>query len=236
MSIWYARIKQGINKKLVLMGSISVLILGGCVGEQVALPQDSQIHNQTSPKNKHTPLSTQQKPLPATIQESNQKPSYSQAALEKIVGEQSTGEVRDNGRTFRAEITYKPGTKIKHGKEVLYYLNGTMAQRAFYVDGKKEDVFEIFSEKGILIYQAHYSAGQLNGLCRMFDVANGNIKSEMNFVRGIQEGQTNIYNTAGKLWYQLQYKQGKKEGVAKEFDENGRVVREVRYANDKEIK
>ncbi len=36
--------------------------------------------------------------------------------------------------------------------------------------------------------------------------------------------------------YQLQYKQGKKEGIAKELDSNGKVVREVRYVNDKEIK
>ncbi len=236
MDIWCSRIKHSVCQKLVLIGVISALVLGGCVGEQVALPQDSQIQNQSSTKNKHTSLSTQQKTSIPKIQQSNQKPHYSQAKLENITGEQSTEEVQDNGRTFKAEITYKPGTKIKHGKETLYYLNGTMAQRAFYVEGKREGIFELFSQKGILIYQAYYSAGQLHGLCRIFDVANGNIQSEMNFVNGVQEGQMNIYDTSGKLWYQLQYKQGKKEGIAKELDSNGKVVREVRYVNDKEIK
>ena len=59
----------------------------------------------------------------------------------------------------------------------------------------------------------------------------------MNFAYGLQEGQMNIYDIKnGKLWHQLHYKQGKKEGKAVGFDESGKIVREVFYNQDMEIK
>ena len=138
-------------------------------------------------------------------------------------------------RTYQAVITYKPGTKIKHGKETLYYLDGALAQVAFYVDGKREGLYQIFSQRGVLIYEAYYNGGVLHGLCRLFDVKNGSLRSEMNFVYGTQEGEMKIYDTSGALWHSIEYKNGKKNGIAKEFDENGKIVREVIYRDDIEI-
>lgn len=160
---------------------------------------------------------------------------YSQQELESITGEHSQEEVIENGQIFKALITYKPGTKIKHGKEVLYYPNDAIAQNAFYVDGQKEGIVQIFTQKGVLIYEAIYLNDKLHGLCRMFDVRSGKLRSEMNFAHGVQDGTMNIYSTDGKLWHQLYYKAGKKEGVAKEFDKNGKVILERFYKNGNEI-
>ena len=175
---------------------------------------------------------------PLSPQESQtHKKAYTQEMLENITGEEKNEQIQEDGRTYNAQITYKNGTKIKHGKEILYYLDGGVAQRAFYVDGKREGLFQMFSQKGVLIYEAHYRNGLLHGPCRLFDVASGKIKSEMNFAYGLQEGQMNIYDIKnGKLWHQLHYKQGKKEGRAVEFDESGKIVREVFYSQDMEIK
>lgn len=160
---------------------------------------------------------------------------YSQQELESITGEHSQEEVIENGQIFKALITYKPGTKIKHGKEVLYYPNNAIAQNTFYVDGQKEGIVQIFTQKGVLIYEAIYLNDKLHGLCRMFDVRSGKLRSEMNFAHGVQDGVMNIYSTDGKLWHQLYYKAGKKEGMAKEFDKNGKVILERFYKNGNEI-
>lgn len=165
------------------------------------------------------------------------KKAYTQEMLENITGQESKEQVQEDGRTYNAHITYKNGTKIKHGKEILYYLNGGVAQKAFYVDGKREGLFQMFSQKGVLIYEAYYRNGLLHGPCKLFDVTSGKIKSEMNFAYGLQEGQMNIYDVKnGKLWHQLYYKQGKKEGKAVEFDESGKIVREIFYRDDMEIR
>lgn len=161
--------------------------------------------------------------------------SYSQQDLENITGDQSQEEVIKNGQTYQASITYKPGTKIKHGKEVLYHPNRTIAQILFYVDGQKEGRIQIFSQRGVLVYEAFYVNGKLHGICKMFDVKSGKLKTEMNFADNLQDGVMNIYNVHGKLWHQLIYKQGKKEGVAKEFDENGKVISQRFFKNDNEV-
>lgn len=170
-------------------------------------------------------------------QDSQSTKKYTQEMLENITGEERNEQVEEDGRTYNAHITYKNGTKIKHGKEILYYLDGGVAQRAFYIDGKKEGLFQMFSQKGVLIYEAYYRNGLLHGPCKLFDVASGKIKSEMNFAYGLQVGQMNIYDIkSGKLWHQLHYKQGKKDGKAVEFDESGKIVREVFYRDDIEIR
>lgn len=148
---------------------------------------------------------------------------------------ESDEEVQEDGQTYRAHISYKKGSRIKHGREILYYLNGTIAKQSFYLNGRLEGKVEIFSQKGVLIYEAHYRAGQLNGLCKIYDVASGRLKSEMNFKNGLQEGQMSVYDSSGKLWHRLEYKQGKRDGIAIEYDDSGKILRQTRYIDDKEV-
>ncbi len=249
----------------IIAGSIALCVLYGCMEQEPSIAQGNEVQPQVAyPANSHTSKTKTTKPrvssssravpnkvtpriAPAIRQKDMSQQNaedtlgskdtpYTQNILEEISGEQNNEEVEEDGRAYRAVITYKPGTKIKHGKETLYYLDGGVAQIAFYVDGKKEGLYQIFSQKGVLIYEAHYSAGVLHGLCRLFDITNGNLKSEMNFVDGLQDGEMKIYDTSGLPWHSLQYKDGKKEGIAKEFDEQGKVIREVMYRDDKEIK
>ena len=237
--------EQSIRWIQIIIGGALLCGLCACV-EQEPIPSTSQLPmdtNDTKPKeNTKTSPSTKDKTGTNTTANINTRPisqaemSNRQNTLETISGEQSTEKVEDNGRTYRAVIIYKPGTKIKHGKETLYYLDGGVAQVAFYVDDKREGLYQIFSQKGVLVYEAYYRAGRLNGLCRLFDAGNGKLRSEMNFVDDVLEGEMKIYDTSGALWYILEYKNGKKDGIAKEFDEKGRAIREVPYRNDEEIK
>lgn len=205
--------------------------------KQVVKPQPNiksknNLSSHMIPNKVATPKDTQPNPKDINLKNDG---VYPQSMLETISGEQSQEEVQEDGRTYQAVITYKPGTKIKHGKETLYYLDGALAQVAFYVDGKREGLYQIFSQRGVLIYEAYYNGGVLHGLCRLFDVKNGSLRSEMNFVYGTQEGEMKIYDTSGALWHSIEYKNGKKNGIAKEFDENGKIVREVIYRDDIEI-
>ncbi len=189
-----------------------------------------QEHKKTPDSTKALESSTKKTSKPADTDS-----KYTQNMLENINGEQRKEEVEEDGHTYEAIITYKPDTKIKHGKETLYYLGGGVAQVAFYIDNKKEGLYQIFSQEGVLVYEAYYKNGLLHGLCRIFEVKSGKLKSEMNFANGAQEGEMRIYDTAGRLWHTLEYRGGKKNGTAKEFDDNGKVVREVLYSNDMEI-
>ena len=212
--------------------NIKVLPQATQQGQEFVILQDSIM-----PKETLLLLESQVKLMTQNTTQSTIHNTYTQEMLENITGEQSDEQVEENGHIYNVQITYKNGTKIKHGKEILYYLDGQIAQKVFYVEGKREGLFQIFSQKGVLIYEAYYHNGVLHGPCRLFDITSGKIKSEMNFAYGLQEGQMNIYDaTNGKLWHQLHYKQGKKEGRAVEFDESGRIVREVFYSQDMEIK
>lgn len=169
------------------------------------------------------------KPSQAPTQPQPKKISAVDRAQENLV-------IKESGGVYRADISYKPGTNIKHGEEVLYYQNGKVAQKANYSDGKKDGLYQIFSQKGVLIYEAWYRNGLLDGKSKLFNVTNGNIKSEMNFNNGVQEGQMQIYSPSGKLWHKITYAQGKKEGKAYEYNELGEVVREMTYRNDREVR
>ena len=153
-----------------------------------------------------------------------------------FIGEIKQEQVQENGRTYKAQTSYKPGTQIKHGQETFYYLEGGIYHTAMYDNGKLVGLYQMFSPKGVLIYEAHYQNGLLHGLCRIFDVQNGELRSEMNFAYGVQEGIMNVYDQNGKLWYELHYQKGKKQGTAKEFDNNGKIISQTFYNNDKEVK
>lgn len=160
----------------------------------------------------------------------------SDSALHSIQGDKSDEIVQEDGETYRAHITYKQGTNIRHGEVIFYYQDGAIARRGYYFNGKLEGKIEMFSQKGVLIYEAHYRAGKLHGICRIYDVSSGKLKSEMNFKNGLQDGLMSVYDSGGRLWHTLEYKQGKRDGIAREYNENGAVVRQVRYADDLEIR
>lgn len=152
-----------------------------------------------------------------------------------LVGEIREEIVEEDDLTFQAHTSYKQGTNTKHGKETLYYLEGGIARIAFYNEGKLVGLYQMFSPKGVLVYEAYYQNGLLHGLCKIFDVQSGILKSEMNFAYGKQEGIMRIYQN-GVIWYELHYHQGKKNGTAKTFNNQGKVIAEDLYNNDDLIK
>lgn len=237
------------KKAKVAINVVLVYALFGCVERSNTIAQDNQNAHEAVPtieakntgkkkdsknsakSNKVDSLKDKSDNASSRVEQSSAKDNF-----ENIKGEQNKEVVQEDGRTYDAVITYKPGTKIKHGKETLYYLDGKIAQQSFYIDGKRDGLYQIFSQKGVLIYEAYYRNGELHGLCKIFDVASGRIKSEMNFAHGVLDGEMKIYNTDGLLWYSFTYKHGQKDGVAKEFDEQAKIIRETLYKDDMEIK
>lgn len=225
---------------------IGTLLLTGCQEPKPSqsksdlpqsLPSQQELSHPSTHINPNPTHTSQNTPNPPTqdkihTSESSPEPLYTQQELEQITGEQSQEIVVEDGQTYKAQITYQPGTKIKHGKETLYYQNGAIAQISYYVNDKREGLYQIFSQKGVLIYEAHYLNGLLHGICKLFDINSGKLKGQMNFAYGLQEGEMNVYYLSGKLWYSLHYTQGKKNGIFKEFDEQGVVLRQIRYIND----
>lgn len=83
------------------------------------------------------------------------------------------------------------------GEVVVYYPDGTVAERSNYIDGKLEGVSKWFAENGKILKEIIYKNDALNGPAKYYD-ADGNIKSEGIYRNDLKHGIWNYYEE-GKL-------------------------------------
>ena len=86
------------------------------------------------------------------------------------------------------------------GERLVYYKDGVVAERANYVDGKKQGIYYGYSVKGLVLRELNYENDELNGLAKHF-------------------------NGKGELLAEGNYYKGKKKGIWKYY-ENGELVKE----------
>jgi antitoxin component YwqK of YwqJK toxin-antitoxin module len=86
------------------------------------------------------------------------------------------------------------------GERLVYYKDGVVAERANYVDGKKQGIYYGYSVKGVVLRELNYENDELNGLAKHF-------------------------NGKGELLAEGNYYKGKKKGIWKYY-ENGELVKE----------
>ena len=89
------------------------------------------------------------------------------------------------------------------GNRFVYYENGQMAEKQFYVHGKLEGSSVWYSDKNVVLKEFQYANGELHGVSK-------------------------FYNPKGELILEGAYKRGKKDGVWKTY-ENGKLIEEKDY-------
>lgn len=91
------------------------------------------------------------------------------------------------------------------GERFIYYVNGKVAEKEHYKNGKLDGVSLWYSEEGNILKEFIYSNGELHGLSK-------------------------YYSPTGELIIEGAYKHGKKDGIWKYY-ENGKLKEEKDYSN-----
>lgn len=90
------------------------------------------------------------------------------------------------------------------GERYVYFENGQVAEKQFYVNGKLEGASILYSEKKVVLKKFYYVRGELHGLSK-------------------------FYNPKGELLIEGHYKNGKKDGIWKYY-ENGKLIEEKDFS------
>ncbi|WP_226994267.1 toxin-antitoxin system YwqK family antitoxin [Myxococcus hansupus] len=104
----------------------------------------------------------------------------------------------------------KAGPRTSHGAYVEYHPNGVKAAQGQFENGLKVGTWTFFD-------------------------ASGNKRGTAEFKDGGWHGQRIMYFPNGKPQLVEEYKKGRKHGVVKEFAEDGQVVSQVHYENNRVI-
>lgn len=84
-----------------------------------------------------------------------------------------------------------------HGKQIVYFPGGALAEEVNYVNGLKEGVYKVFLENGIIAEESYFVKNEYHGPA-IFRDGKGNVISKGNFVKNEKKGIWEFYNE-GKL-------------------------------------
>ncbi|ABF88080.1 MORN variant repeat protein [Myxococcus xanthus DK 1622] len=104
----------------------------------------------------------------------------------------------------------KAGARTSHGAYVEYHPNGVKAAQGQFENGLKVGTWTFYD-------------------------ASGNKRGTAEFKDGGWHGQRVMYFPSGKPQRIEEYKNGRKNGVVKDLAEDGRVLSQVRYENNREV-
>ena len=123
----------------------------------------------------------------------------------------------------------KPG--IKQGEEKVYYIEGSLAYKVNYVNGKRDGKMTWWDKQGNLLKVIHYDHGKLEGW-EITYFPNGKIKAKQLYKNDKREGLYKEFYDNGRLALVVPYKHGKKEGMQKEYAYEGYLSSDVLYKNN----
>ncbi|MBI4657087.1 MAG: toxin-antitoxin system YwqK family antitoxin [Elusimicrobia bacterium] len=101
-------------------------------------------------------------------------------SLEGTIADGTYFEFYENGniKTEKTILNLK-----EHGPVKVYFPNGILQSKAYYLEGKLNGTVETFSDTGKLLFEQNFKNGMPHGYFRTFDEA-GNIKSETYYLEG----------------------------------------------------
>jgi antitoxin component YwqK of YwqJK toxin-antitoxin module len=105
-------------------------------------------------------------------------------------------------------------------KEISYNENGS------------RDGFTKTYINGILVMLIPYNRGMRNGLAQIFN-REGILEKEIPYIRSMKHGIQKEYNWNTNLIIETPFARGKRQGVKKWLNAEGRVVKKIRYDNDR---
>ncbi len=109
-----------------------------------------------------------------------------------------------------------------NGYAVRYYINGNLAERIGYFEGKKEGIAQKWFENGQLQKTSPYSANRLHGEENIW-WSNGTIAAQLNYSNGYKNGTQQRWYANGQISRKTHYTLGKEEGIQQAWLENGKI-------------
>ena len=120
-------------------------------------------------------------------------------------------------------------------KSTKYYANGNKEETFNYSSGKKDGVYEFFTENGIKIEEGLYKNEYKNGLWKRYDSKDEHLLYETNFIDNVKNGIAKEYNNANRVSAEGMFKNNVKDGMWKHYNLAGKLTKEISYELGKEI-
>lgn len=122
------------------------------------------------------------------------------------------------------------GDSLKHGFYKRYSQGGILLEEANYVEGKLDGERILYNNKGIKEVSEIYKSDVLNGPLKEFH-ENGKLKLLGTYTDNVLAGKVNVFYPTGKLKEEVLFVNNIEEGPFKEFHENGKIKWEGTYRN-----
>ena len=128
------------------------------------------------------------------------------------------------------DINLKNGTL--DGQYNEYYSNGNMFTSGKYNNGKKEGLWKIYTESGLLWKSYEFKNDELNGQYISYYASAGTKEIVGNYKNNKLDGSWNEYYSNGNRRKSGEYLNGEKTGVFTEWFSNGVKKSVINYTND----
>jgi antitoxin component YwqK of YwqJK toxin-antitoxin module len=122
------------------------------------------------------------------------------------------------------------GDSLKHGFYKRYSQGGILLEEANYVEGKLEGERILYNAKGAKEISEIYLNNALNGPIKEFH-ENGKIRMTGVYKDNVLSGTVNVYYPSGSIREEVQFENNAEEGPFKEYHENGNIKWEGTYRN-----
>lgn len=126
-----------------------------------------------------------------------------------------------------AKVTHVQDTTIT--EITMFHPDGkTLAAQGRFVRKKKDGLWKVWNEAGVMISEENYTDSLLNGTCRYFFASGKLLKSEI-YTAGIKNGPFEEYYENGKKRAEGVYLADERDGAYKAWFENGKLDCEGKY-------
>ena len=122
------------------------------------------------------------------------------------------------------------GDSLKHGFYKRFSKGGILMEEANYAEGKLNGERILYTDKGEREVIEVYENDILNGPFKEFH-PNGKLKFSGVYTNNVLSGTVNVFYPSGKLKEEVQFAENMEDGPFKEFHENGKLKWEGTYRN-----
>ena len=122
------------------------------------------------------------------------------------------------------------GDSLKHGFYKRYSQGGVLLEEANYAEGKLDGERILYNAKGEKEVSELYNNDVLNGPFKEFH-PNGKIKFLGTYTDNVLGGTVNVFYPSGKVKEEVLFENNVEDGAFKEFHENGKLKWEGSYRN-----
>jgi len=114
---------------------------------------------------------------------------------------------------------------------IMYNQDGSRAAMGFYVNQKKDSLWQYFMYDSLLVLEENYKMGVKNGPEISYFIF-GMPVEEINYKNGIKHGTWKRYYQNGAVVFETQYDNGKLNGLYTKYFQNGQINITGKYVND----